>query len=300
MNRGHVAVISAAVLFGTTGAAQVIGAHEISPWVTGAFRLIIGGPVLILFTLLFVRRSSDSKTKGPGAALWLIPLSSAGVVLFQFCFFEGVSRTGVATGTIVAIGSSPIIAGLLGFLFFREKLGVKWLAATVLAISGCTVLLTAPGKVSVDPAGVLTALLAGLGYAVYVVTSRAIVRTVIPSRAVAVILCIGACFMVPFLWFADLSQLSDPKVAATLLYLGVFATAGSYLLLAKGLVFIDVASASVLLLVEPVVGSLLGVCLLGERFTLMSAAGILLVLAGLVIVSVQGSFIRAVCSNKPG
>ena len=293
-------MIAAAVLFGTTGAAHVIGAHEIPPWMTGAFRLIIGGPALLLFNLLLIRRPSDSKAKGPGNALWLIPLSSAGVVLFQFCFFEGVSRTGVATGTIVAIGSSPIIAGLLGFLFFREKLGLKWVAATVLAVTGCTVLLAAPGEVSIDRIGVLTALLAGLGYAVYVVTSRAIVRTVVPSRAVAVILCIGACFMIPFLGFADLSKLSDPKVAATLLYLGVFATAGSYLLLAKGLVTIDVASASVLLLVEPVVGSLLGVCLLGERFTLMSAAGILLVLAGLVIVSVQGSFIRAVRTFKPG
>jgi hypothetical protein len=32
----------------------------------------------------------------------------------------------------------------------------------------------------------------------------------------------------------------------------------------------------------------------------MSAAGIFLVLAGLVIVSVQGSFIRAVRTFKPG
>ncbi len=294
-------MLAAAVLFGTTGTAQVIGAGEVAPWVTGAFRLIVGGPVLLLFNLVLVRRKQKTCPAGkPGTAVWLIPLSSAGVVLFQFCFFEGVSRTGVATGTIVAIGSSPIIAGLLGFIFFRERLDLKWAFATALSISGCSVLVLASGEVSIDRIGVLTSLLAGLGYAVYVVTSRAIVRTVAPSSAVAVILCIGAVFMVPFLVFADLSGLSNPGVVATLIYLGVFATAFSYLLLAKGLVSIDVAGASVLLLAEPVVGSLLGIFLLDERFTLISASGILLVLAGFVVVSVRNSGSRSSSISGPG
>jgi DME family drug/metabolite transporter len=86
------------------------------------------------------------------------------VAAYQPLFFAGVSLTGVAVGTVTAIGSAPVWAGLIGLLFGGEKPSARWALATALAVAGCALLLLGSGGVSVDPLGVLLYLAAGLGY----------------------------------------------------------------------------------------------------------------------------------------
>ncbi|MCG8683856.1 MAG: EamA family transporter [Desulfobacterales bacterium] len=280
--KGYAFLLIAATLFGTTGTAQMLGGQDVPPWIIGAFRLVIGGPLLLVISFLATKQGT--KAEGP-PRYGLILASSLGTVLFQFTFFEAVARTGVATGTLVSIGSGPIFAGLLGAFFLKEPLDKAWGVATALAISGC-VFLVSPGKgLEMDPVGIGLALSAGFGYAVYVVGGKDLARTMGPARAVGSILTWGAGFMFPFLIFADLSMLINGKVIATLGYLGIFATALSYFLLTRGLTVIPVASATVILLVEPLVGSFLGVCLLGEPVTLSSGTGMVLLFAGMAVIA---------------
>ena len=44
-------------------------------------------------------------------------IAALGIAGYQPFFFGGVSKTGVALGTIVAIGSAPVWAGVLGVVF---------------------------------------------------------------------------------------------------------------------------------------------------------------------------------------
>src|SRR3954470_21725999 len=91
-----------------------------------------------------------------------------GVCTYQLSFFAAVRLTGVAVGTVVAIGTGPAAAGLLGRLVHGERLDARWAQATALAAVG-VLLLAGDGGGSVNPTGVALAITSGVGYATYTV-----------------------------------------------------------------------------------------------------------------------------------
>ncbi|MBF0378802.1 MAG: EamA family transporter [Desulfamplus sp.] len=285
--RGIIFIIFSAALFGTTGTSQALAPDGISSSTIGCLRLIIGGPTLLILTSFFYK-TNPFKFKPP-----LIPtlIAASGVVMFQLCFFDAVARTGVALGTIVAICIAPVFAGILSAIFNKERLTLSWAIASILAISGCIILGSASNSdiksnITVDIMGIFLAAGAGFGYAVSLVGSKKVIADRSPAVGIAIILSVGAILVIPKLLTEDLSQVMTLKGATVILYLGVIATAAPYLLLAKGLSTVPVSHTSIIMLVEPLTGSLLGVLLLGEKFTLTSAAGSLFIFCGLVIISI--------------
>lgn len=67
-------------------------------------------------------------------------LGGLAVAAYQACFFFGVARTGVAVGTVVALGIAPLATGLLGLLL-GERPDRRWTLATVGAVAGVVLLL---------------------------------------------------------------------------------------------------------------------------------------------------------------
>src|SRR5690554_4610461 len=102
-NGAVVFVVIAAMLWGTTGTSQALAPQGATSLAIGAVRLSLGGLILLAFALF---RGSLKGLKG-----WpILPtiIAAASVALYQPFFFAGVSQTGVAVGTMVAIGSSPV------------------------------------------------------------------------------------------------------------------------------------------------------------------------------------------------
>ncbi len=280
---GELFIILAAVFWGTTGTSQAFAPQGASSLSIGAIRLAIGG--LALFGFARWRKQTVRAAKWPLAATLLSGLSMAAYNLF---FFAGVAKTGVAAGTIVTIGCSPILAGLLGWAVRKESPGWKWGLATALAISG-GILLVIPDhqQLSVDPIGIGYALLSGLAYAIFAVSSKNLLDRVQPEVAMAVVFCLGAALLSPLLFTQDLSWLIEPRGIATALHLGLFATAAAYLLFGRGLKLIPVAKATTLTLAEPLTASLLGIFVLGERFNANAGIGIGLIFSGLMLLSIR-------------
>jgi DME family drug/metabolite transporter len=208
-------------------------------------------------------------------------------VLYQVCFFAAVRATGVAAGTVVAIGSAPILAGLLGLLFLGEQPTPRWMVATAFAIAGCTLLVAGGGSLTVNPMGVLLALGAGGSYAAYTAASKDLLRDHHPDAVSAVAFFGGALLLAPLLFFADLSWLVTPLGLAVALELGLVATALAYVLYLRGLAMVPAATAVTLALMEPLVAATLGIVVLGERLTLVAWIGVALLLAGLAILTVH-------------
>lgn len=139
------------MLFGTTGTAQALGANGAPPLLVGGARIALGGVVLACVAL--ARRRGFDVVDLFRAGGWRgVAVGSVGVAAYQLCFFSAVSRTGVAVGTLVAIGSGPVLAGLLG-LAVGERPDGRWAAATGLAIAGAAVLLLAGPSARVEPGG---------------------------------------------------------------------------------------------------------------------------------------------------
>jgi DME family drug/metabolite transporter len=275
-------ILLSAMLWGTTGTSQALAPTGANPVVIGALRLAVGGAALLALAGARGRLRIDGR--------WpVVPTCWAAVCVaaYQLCFFAAVSRTGVAVGTMVGIGSSPVIAGILAFLVRGERPGRRWFGATVLAIAGCTLLLATGGAVNVNPLGILLALGAGTSYAAYTLAIKILLAGRSPDAVVAVVFSLGALLLAPFLVFAELSWLAGPRGVLVVLHLGLIATALSYRLFARGLETVPVATAVTLSLAEPLTAALLGVVVLGERLTPPALAGICLLFGGLALLAVR-------------
>lgn len=275
-------VLAAAVLWGTTGTAQAFAPIGAQPAAIGAVRLAIGG--LALLILAHLRGALRRGGRWPKVQTGL---AAASMAAYQPLFFAGVARTGVAVGTIVAIGSAPILAGGLGYIFRKERPGPKWMGSTLLAIFGCALIFLPRRNVQVDERGFLLALGAGVCYAAYAVASKELLEDKPPDAVVAVVFCLSALILAPLLFTTDLKWLLQPRGLGVALHLGLIATAAAYVLFARGLTQIPVASAVTFSLAEPLTAGMLGLAVLGEQFTLAISLGIALVFGGLALLSMN-------------
>ena len=274
-------VLSAALLFGTTGTAQALG-PSMPPVVVGASRIVFGAALLLVFALLARRLKV-------GASPALVLLSGASIAVYQATFFVAIADTGVAVGTVVAIGSAPAFAGLLARAFTGERLDWRWGAATGLACLGvCLLVLGGGAGGEVSAPGVALALVSGAGYAGYAVAGKCMLDNGgTPEGVMAAVFSVGGVLLLPVLVFGPSGGLATPAGAALVLYLAAVPTAVAYILFARGLERIGASETATLTLAEPVTAALLGVVVLGERPGAAAAAGAALVLAGLGLLALR-------------
>jgi DME family drug/metabolite transporter len=243
-------------------------------------RLLVGG--LCLLAAAWFRKAFKSGGYWPKH---LVAVAALSMAAYQPFFFGGVAKTGVAVGTVVGIGSAPIMAGILVFLFKGVRPGRRWLVSTILAITGCYLLFTVKENVTVNYIGVLMSLGAGLAYASYVVFSKSLLDKNPPEAVIAVIFCISALLLLPLLITQPLQWLLEWRGMAVALHLGLVATAIAYYLFSRGLSLVPAATAVTLTLAEPLTAATLGVTVLDERLTVPALAGIALLLISILILS---------------
>jgi DME family drug/metabolite transporter len=273
-------VLAAAVCWGTTGTVQALAPEGAQPIIIGTIRLVLGGIALVGYALL--RGAFKGGVKWPIGTTFLAGLS---MICYNLLFFSGVDRTGVAVGTIVGIGSAPILAGIVGYFLRGERPDRWWAMATGLAICGC-VFLVAPGsRVYVDILGVLLAIGAGLSYAVFTVTSKGLIEHHPPEAVMAVIFGIGAILTFPLFLTTDLSWVAQPKGIAVAIHLGLVTVGLAYTLFGRGLQLVSVATAATLTLAEPLTAGILGVVVLGEQLTPATFLGMAFIFAGLALLT---------------
>ena len=103
------------------------------------------------------------------------------------------------------------------------------------------------------------------------------------DEVTAAVFCAGALIISPLLFFTDISWLNSLSGWGMMLHLGILATALSYLFFVEGLRTVPVSSAVTLALTEPLTAGILGVVVLGEKLSLNSTIGLLLVFSGVVL-----------------
>ena len=276
---GPLLVLAAAALWGTTGTAQALGPEGISPATVAVVRMA-GGATLLLYALW--RQETVPVRRLVGLPLMA---SVAAMAASQPLFFTGVARTGVAVGTIVTIGTGPILAGLIAWVVRREPPGRRWVPATAMAVAGTVLVVSGGEAAGIDGAGVSFALGAGLAWAVYLVSTKALFDRHPPVFVVAVIFTAAAVLLSPGLAMADTSWLTTARGTLVAMWLALAATALSYVFFARGLSGSRVATAATLTLAEPVTAAILGMTVLGEPVLATTLLGIALVAGGLLILA---------------
>ena len=272
----------AACLWGTNGTAQALAPPGAQPIIIGTLRIILGGAALLAF-------AAWRKTLRDGRHWAILPtlIAAVSIAAYQIFFFAGVARTGVAVGTIVGIGSTPILAGPIGYLVRRERPSRYWAIATCLGIIGCALLIVAGEQIHINLLGIFLAICAGGSYAVFTTLSKGLIEEHAPEAVMADTFSIGAVLVAPLLLTADLSWLAEASGMLIILHLGVITAAVGYTLYARGLRLIPVSTTATLTLAEPLTAGLLGVFFLHEPLTGSAFLGILLIFSSLVVLSAE-------------
>jgi DME family drug/metabolite transporter len=286
------AVVAAAVLFGTTGTAQALGPEGTSPLGVGAMRLVIGGTALAALGFALARRHRSVPGTRANPALTrrsVLLMAVTGVCLaaYQPLFFLGTARSGVAVGTVIALGSAPVLAGVIEWMRTRRIPRRSWMGATALATLGVALLaLAGGGAAGVDPVGVLGSIGAGASFAVFANAQRQLLDEGWDAYTVAGAMGLGSAITVlVMLPFASLGWLTDPSGIAMVLWLGLATIAVAYTLFTWGLQHLTAATAATLTLAEPLTAALLGILLLGERLEPLAVAGLAVLAGGLVLLT---------------
>lgn len=267
------------MLWGTVGTTQTFLQDGVSSIAVATVRSAIGGGVLLIAVLAL--RKIHFRT---WSWKWTI-LAALTIALFQCLFFTSVRFTGVAVGTVVTIGSSPVFSGIVEWIIWKRKPNRIWGIATSLAIIGCVLLFVNKGESTIHPIGILLALSAGLMFALYTNCSKQLTEREDTLPAAAMTFTICAIMLLPFAG-DDVAVLFKAPNLIPMLFMGIAATSIAYILFLAGLEKISSSSAVTLSLAEPLTASLLGVFLVREYLSSTSWIGIAMLLSGIVVLTV--------------
>lgn len=275
-------VLLAAVLWGTTGTATTLLPDSAQPLTIAAARSAVGGFSLLLMMILMKKINFRTWP-------WKETIVAAiCMAIFQPLFFTSVRLTGIAIGTVVAIGSAPIFSGVIEWLFLKMRPSRSWAMATAMSVIGCSLLFLNKDALTVNPVGVTFSLIAGLGFAVYTIVSKAVLKKVEAIPAVAMTFSMSALMLMPLILSFDNTWIVEPSSISIVLYLGLMATSVAYILYLKGLHKVPSSSAVTLSLGEPLTAAVLSVFWVGEVLSPVSWGGILLLLGGILVLTLSG------------
>ncbi|MCC6376606.1 MAG: EamA family transporter [Microbacteriaceae bacterium] len=281
----------AAILFGTTGTAQALGPSSATSLSVGSARIVIGGFALAAIALvLWLRnhralRSEDVPSVPISRNWWVVVVGAAAIIAYQPAFFLGTATNGVAIGTVVAIGSGPILTGLFEWLLFRKFPGLIWVVATIVAIVGIWLLSGVGGSHPAKPSGILLSLGAGACYAIYALSAKKLLLDGwSPSGSVALIFGASAVGALPILFATNLAWITTPTGIAVAVWMGIGTITIACIFLAIGLKHLAASTVATLGLGEPLTATLLGVIVLHETLSTNSIIGLGLVVFGLLLI----------------
>jgi DME family drug/metabolite transporter len=283
-------VLAAGLLWGTVGPAEILASSPAGPVAIGGARILSGGLVL---TALVLARDPGAFRSLPRTSWPALVAASAATAIFQGTFLSSAERTGAAVATAVTFGIVPVSTGLCERVMLGARLPRRWWAGTACAVAGC-VLVSVPhgagpaGPARADIAGIVCGMVAGGCFGVYTVAAKHLIRRDVNMlAAVPVTLLLGGAALAPWT-LRGLAELAAPRSLGLIAWLGLATVALAYSLYVAGLRRLTAATAATISLAEPLVATALGVGILRERLSLPIAAGTLLLLGGLTIVSVTG------------
>ena len=284
MAAADVVLLVANVVYATSYVATRVTLDAVPPATLAFLRLVIGA--LILVPLARRLAPAPGSRRGDGARVfWMGALGFAAALAFAHW---GIAYS-TATNAALLIVVEPLAIMLLGPPLLGERLTRHEALGAALAVTGA-VLVVADGVPGLTATlaphwrGDLLLVLAGLAYASYSLLGRGVLARRHALAVTADSIVWGACVMAPLAaaeWLAGARPVVGMAAAVGTLYLAVVITAGGYLAWNWALARVPAPRAAVFLNVQPIVGALLGVALLGDRLTFFIAVGGALIVAGL-------------------
>ena len=241
--------------------------------------------VLVFALIILIRDRSKFRIPVKDLGLLMI-VGFINGVLFNFLYFYTIinSRASIA---VVLLYTSPVFVIILARIFFKEKItGLKFIAL-VLTVIGCVFVTGVLGEGYMPPpAAILTGVLTGLAYALNNILTSAAVKRNDPITVTFYTLFFSFVFLIPFSGWNSLTSLcrSNPMILVVAFVMCLVTAVFAQYFFSLGLGLIESGKAAIYGATEPIVGSLVGILLFHEESNLMKIAGIIMVIAAILLI----------------
>ncbi|MCI3150090.1 EamA family transporter [Bacillus cereus] len=199
----------------------------------------------------------------------------------------GTMLSSAQMGAIIT-SSTPAFMVVFAWLILKERLTFKKGISVCLATIGVIIIVGIGDLNMSNMLGGISLLIAALTWALMSVLVKRLPsdysQIVVTTYSTLVALIVLTPFVLPRLHAIDVSQLTRPTIWGGLLYLGIISTAVAFLLWNRGLQMLNASSGGLFFFFQPVVGTLLGWLILGEKIGVTFWIGSALILIGVLLV----------------
>jgi len=219
----------------------------------------------------------------------LIVLGGGGQALLTFTSLSALQYISVATLAFLFY-TYPAWVALLSAVTGAERL-TRWrIAALLLALTGVTIMVGAPGSATLKGRGVALALGASFMYAAYLPVLRSIQRD-IPPKTATFFLVIGAAifFLVAAMIKGGLTVPASTDARIEIAILAVVSTGIAFTALIAGLSLLGPVRTAIIATVEPFFTALLGVLVLKDELRSATIVGGVLIVLAVVLIEWSSS-----------
>lgn len=279
---GAIFCLFAAIAWGTTGTAATF-APGVSPLAIGAAAMGIGGALQAVIAHKGILANRAALKREWPALL----VGAVSVAIYPLAFYASMRLAGVTVGTVISIGSAPLISALIEYWLDGRRLTARWAIGAAIGLSGIALLSLSEGDhgttASNVPLGALLGLLAGGTYALYSWTAQRMMRRDLPPRvAMGATFGLGGLLLMPVLLVTGASFLDSAGNLAVGAYMALVPMFLGYLAFGAGLARVPASMATTITLFEPVVAAVLAVYVVGESLPVLGWLGVALIVACLL------------------
>lgn len=199
---GTIAILVASVLWGTTGTAAAF-APTLGPLAIGAVAMGGGGLLQALVASKAIRENRQFIRKN--LSILLVGIMAVGI--YPLAFYSSMHYAGITIGTVVSIGTAPLIAAILEKFFDRKSLSTIWFLSFICGVVGVSLLSMGESHAVQESTndwnkilGIFLGLIAATTYSLYSwAAKRLIDRGVAAKASMGMIMGGGAVILLPTL-----------------------------------------------------------------------------------------------------
>ncbi len=286
---GILLIILAACFWGSMGIfVRKLGEYGFSSIQIVSIRITIAA--LVFCIILLIKERTGFRISPRDIPLFL-GLGLGSILFFTVCYFSAIAIMSLSTAAIL-LYTSPIWIMLMSMLFFHEKMNSRKLVALVLAFTGCVLVSGISGD-GMTVTGILLGLGAGFGYGLYSILGTIALRKYSPYTVTTYTFVVAAMGSWIICKPADLISKSKAAGSPSGLLLFCILTAIltaviPFLFYTLGLRTVEAGRAGILATIEPLVATVIGMICFSEPVTILSGAGIVLILTAVVILNCKG------------
>lgn len=285
---GILAVILASLLWGTTGTAATF-APALSPLFIGSFAMGMGG--ILQCGLATVKIVHDRALLAVHCRFLI--LGALAVAIYPLAFYSSMRLSGVTIGTVVSIGSAPILSAIIEYFSRDFQLNKQWAMGALLGIIGMVMLAFSDNASTTIQythvnLGILLGLVAGLTYALYSWSARQLMLKGVNTKAAmgATFGC-GGLLLIPVMLITGSAFVNSWNNMAVGFYMALIPMFLGYRCYGFGLSKISASMATTITLLEPVIAAILAMLIVGECLSLIGWIGMLLIFICLIMVTLS-------------